>query len=1016
MINVFSFGDMIMNEKNIVREINHDIWRKSNWVYVKLQTLLEDFINKFLFSCYCHFDGIMLKEKIGIVADRISNVDFKNFYTLNRYANDIKHNNSDIPFDSSFLKAYINDFNDLVYKAMPDLTEFYLDDSFFKPTIKIQNYSKSQRNVKETKTTIDKNDLCVINCGVGQQDNGFKIRLNKKEENLSEFEKSVYTIIFNFLQRSSQVHKSKFVLEKEKEKGVIFDFAKVYRYQMLLLFALLNGYSNEGKLEIHSKEKDIEIIELAFEDIKNYAKKISYLCQKDFPTITISFNDVSPTISVEEKADLYVENLNEKGHKRYFLYANNLIYKVENLTQEEILKDFLFEFFGYTKFRPGQLEAIKEILNSEKCSVCVMPTGAGKSIVYYMNALLSPCPTIIISPTKILAKDQKRNLSELHGIDDCAIYLEDGNPKLLLDHKFIYMTPEDLQSYELVLKIIHYNSSLMISNVVLDEVHTLCNWSHDFRPDYLMLCNNLFAFLDHCKFLGFTATANHKILSDIVQQLKITNSDVIQPINFNAGNFSFEYIPCKTEEQRLVSLIETINKFISSRENEDDKMIVFTRNNREAKALSGELFKLENYDTSCFDAEHTYSYQDFITGRKHVLIADGEMGIGINLPSVVSIVHYGLPNSKAQYVQEIGRANRTLNSGKSTVIFIDNSNLTKPETKLINFETSIDEIINIINITNSELSSLFRSTIGSSESYNASAKGVCALYNSLKSTDNFMVIEIPKQNEGDKLRVQKYLYKLHLLGIVENWYVKFEDQSMICIQIEVEFTKEILEKIKDRVISYLNQMGNFGKFIYEISNADRIEDVIYIFEKWFYDEFLRYHREQLMNVIEFFNYYSSNTNKNDILKELSSYFSATLQTLEDEKKYIDKISHEELLSSPEMINGKMSSAAEELLSSSYNVKLDLICYLYQFQRNSDDSTNRFLRIVDNASNIERRSLLEHLYKFYSNCNDDEKLRLINKFSEYYSVRDVVNILYTRLPLDIVYYGFLAKEANAKMEE
>ena len=122
------------------------------------------------------------------------------------------------------------------------------------------------------------------------------------------------------------------------------------------------------------------------------------------------------------------------------------------------------------------------------------------------------------------------------------------NPKLLLDHVY-YMTPEDLQSYELVLKIIHYNSSLMISNVVLDEVHTLCNWSHDFRPDYLMLCNNLFAFLDHCKFLGFTATANHKILSDIVQQLKITNSDVIQPINFNAGNFSFEYIPCKPKNK-----------------------------------------------------------------------------------------------------------------------------------------------------------------------------------------------------------------------------------------------------------------------------------------------------------------------------------------------------------------------------------------------------------------------------------------------------------------------------------
>ena len=87
-----------MNGRNIVREINHDIWRKSNWVYVKLQTLLEDFINKFLFSCYYDFDGIMLKEKIGIVEDKINGINFKNFYTLNRYANDVKHNNSDISF------------------------------------------------------------------------------------------------------------------------------------------------------------------------------------------------------------------------------------------------------------------------------------------------------------------------------------------------------------------------------------------------------------------------------------------------------------------------------------------------------------------------------------------------------------------------------------------------------------------------------------------------------------------------------------------------------------------------------------------------------------------------------------------------------------------------------------------------------------------------------------------------------------------------------------------------------
>ena len=163
-------------------------------------------------------------------------------------------------------------------------------------------------------------------------------------------------------------------------------------------------------------------------------------------------------------------------------------------------------------------------------------------------------------------------------------------------------------------------------------------------------------------------------------------------------------------------------------------------------------------------------------------------------------------------------------------------------------------------------------------------------------------------------------------------------------------------------------------------------------------------------------FYRNYQNKEDILKELSSYFSATLQILDDEKKFIDKISYEELLSNPEMVNGKMANVAEELLSSSYNMKLDLICYLYQFQRNSDDSINRFIRIVDNSSNTERRSLLEHLYKFYAHCEDNEKLRLINKFLEFYSIKDIINILYNRLPTDIIYYGYLAKEVNKKMED
>ena len=100
---------------------------------------------------------------------------------------------------------------------------------------------------------------------------------------------------------------------------------------MLLLFALLNGHSNEGQLEISPQEKDVEIIQIAFDDIKNYAKKIAYLCQKKLPLMELTFKEGANSISVDRASDLYSENLGEGTDKRCFLFANNLIYKIENI-------------------------------------------------------------------------------------------------------------------------------------------------------------------------------------------------------------------------------------------------------------------------------------------------------------------------------------------------------------------------------------------------------------------------------------------------------------------------------------------------------------------------------------------------------------------------------------------------------------------------------------------------------------------------------------------------------------
>jgi len=98
-----------MNRKvnSIIQEINHDVWRKSPWCYVKLQSLLEMAVDKYLWSICSLPDNQSLKYKLDIVSDRLSQ-NIGSIYELNRKANDTKHNSGkDVRFEFDFLKRKI---------------------------------------------------------------------------------------------------------------------------------------------------------------------------------------------------------------------------------------------------------------------------------------------------------------------------------------------------------------------------------------------------------------------------------------------------------------------------------------------------------------------------------------------------------------------------------------------------------------------------------------------------------------------------------------------------------------------------------------------------------------------------------------------------------------------------------------------------------------------------------------------------------------------------------------------
>ena len=170
----------------------------------------------------------------------------------------------------------------------------------------------------------------------------------------------------------------------------------------------------------------------------------------------------------------------------------------------------------------------------------------------------------ILAPTEILIDDQIRNLKKFHHMDNVS------HLKLTADNDFsefypctslMYLTPITFQSVNLIKKCRHINDGYaMVMNkksrilqevhvapgpslayVVLDEVHCLSNWGHDFRPEYLMLSKHLNTFLSRISFLGFTATANYTVVEDIQKQLNIPQQNIISPITFEKYNISYDF-------------------------------------------------------------------------------------------------------------------------------------------------------------------------------------------------------------------------------------------------------------------------------------------------------------------------------------------------------------------------------------------------------------------------------------------------------------------------------------------
>ena len=320
-------------------------------------------------------------------------------------------------------------------------------------------------------------------------------------------------------------------------------------------------------------------------------------------------------------------------------------------TPEQALK----QYFGYDSFRLGQEEIIENILDGRDC-LCVMPTGAGKSMCFHVPALIMDGITIVISPLISLMKDQVYALNQA-GVPAAYINssLTDAQVRLAMSkaekglYKIIYVAPERLESAVFM----SFAKKAAISMITVDEAHCISQWGQDFRPSYLKVVTFVKGLAKRPVVSAFTATATDLVREDIVRLLELCDPKILVT-GFDRENLFFgvrRFVKDKFDE---------LTKYLAKAADKSGIVYCSTRAavDEVSDMLKSKKIAAAPYHAGLSSDERTRNQEDFLHDRVQVMVATNAFGMGIDKSNVRFVIHYNMPMDLEGYYQEAGRAGR----------------------------------------------------------------------------------------------------------------------------------------------------------------------------------------------------------------------------------------------------------------------------------------------------------------------------------------------------------------------
>lgn len=184
---------------------------------------------------------------------------------------------------------------------------------------------------------------------------------------------------------------------------------------------------------------------------------------------------------------------------------------------------------------------------------------------------------------------------------------------------------------------------------------TASQWSHNFRPCYLRVCQTLRDQMGvHC-FLGLTATATRSTALDVAWHLGVTEESVLRGPATIPDNLHLSVSSDRDPDQALVTLLR------SDRFRALGSVIIYCHRREDTERVAALLRTClcdaqdpgphgraleavaEAYHAGLCSRERRRVQRAFMEGRLRMVVATVAFGMGLDRPDVRAVLHLGLP-------------------------------------------------------------------------------------------------------------------------------------------------------------------------------------------------------------------------------------------------------------------------------------------------------------------------------------------------------------------------------------